>query len=184
MTPAEAARRIGETFDEDRIPYAIGGALALGIWGAPRNTKDVDLSAFVPRDELARVIASLERAGVMVARADAVKEIDRIGLFVARLGRIRIDVFLSEHPQYAEMAQRVRRIADPAGWVGCYLSVEDVVLHKMIYNREKDHDDLARLFAANSGIDLSYVRRWLAQMLPPGDSRFATLDDLERRFLH
>lgn len=54
----------------------------------------------------------------------------------------------------------------------------------MIYNREKDHDDLARLFAANSEIDLSYVRSWLTQMVPPGDPRFTTLDDLERRFLH
>lgn len=47
MNPSEVARRIGEVMDEDAIPYGIGGALALGVWGSPRATKDVDLSVFV-----------------------------------------------------------------------------------------------------------------------------------------
>lgn len=106
MTPAQAARRIGETLDEDSLPYAIGGALALGVWGAPRATNDVDLSVFVPRIELPRVLDSLDRAGVITSHEDVPKDVERIGMFVGRLGRVRIDVFVSEHPQYAAMAAR------------------------------------------------------------------------------
>ncbi len=36
ISPLEVARRIANRLDDDRIPYAIGGALALGALGAPR----------------------------------------------------------------------------------------------------------------------------------------------------
>jgi hypothetical protein len=176
------ARRIGECLDEDGIPYGIGGALALGVWGAPRATKDVDLSAFVPRSELPRVLDSLERAGVMLDRAAATSAVNRIGLCRGQLGGLWIDVFISDHPQYEEMRRRSRRIADDAGSL-CFISAEDVVLHKLIYGRPKDVIDLENLIPARPGIDLAYVRSWLAKMVPPGDRRFALLDDLERRFV-
>jgi hypothetical protein len=182
MTPAQAARRIGETLDEDALPYAIGGALALGVWGAPRATNDVDLSVFVPRVELPRVLDSLDRAGVITSHEDVPKDVERIGMFVGRLGRVRIDVFVSEHPQYAAMAARVRRITDPDGWSGAYISPEDIALHKLVYHRGKDLADLERLFAARPGLDTAYIRTWLVQMVPENDPRFATLDDLARRF--
>lgn len=46
----ERAMQIADAFERESIPYAIGGALAFGIWGIPRGTversKDiVDLRA-------------------------------------------------------------------------------------------------------------------------------------------
>ena len=66
MNAYDAAVRIAECFDEDRIEYAIGGALALGAHGAARATSDVDISALLGSDELDRVLQSLERAGALV----------------------------------------------------------------------------------------------------------------------
>jgi hypothetical protein len=182
MTAIDAARRVGTCFDEDGIPYAIGGALALGVWGAPRATKDVDLSVFVARDQLDRVLDSLERAGVMISRDQAAKDITQIGLAKGRLGAIIVDVFLSEHPQYDEMGRRARRIVDPTGWSGSFISAEDLCIHKLVFARHKDLGDLENLLAARPELDLDYVRGWLVQMVPPGDARLAALDDLERRF--
>ena len=48
----EVALRIASRLDDDGIPYGIGGALALGALGAPRATKDVDMTLFVPEAEL------------------------------------------------------------------------------------------------------------------------------------
>jgi hypothetical protein len=142
MNAIEAARRIGERLDEDGIPYGIGGALALGVWGAPRATKDVDLTVFVARDELPRVLDSLERAGVMLSREQAAIDVARIGLARGKLGKIGVDVFLSEHPQYAAMARRVRRVSDPAGWSGGFISAEDLAIHKLVFGRHRDIADL------------------------------------------
>lgn len=182
MTAIEAARRIGVRFDDDGIPYAIGGALALGVWGAPRATKDVDISVFVPRDELGRVLDSLERAGVLIARERATADIARIGLARGMLGGVVIDLFLTEHPQYAEMGRRARRIVDPTGWSGSFISAEDLCVHKLVFGRHKDLGDLENLLAARPDLDLGYVRGWLVQMVPAGDGRLAALDELERRF--
>jgi hypothetical protein len=183
LNAIEAARRIGEGLDEDSIPYAIGGALALGVWGAPRATKDVDLSVFVRRDELGRVLDSLERVGVMISREQAAKDVARIGLAKGRLGMIVVDVFLSEHPQYLEMARRARRVVDPAtGWSASFISAEDLCIHKLVFGRHKDIGDLESLFAVRRDLDLAYVRGWLVQMVPHGDARLTVLDDLERRF--
>jgi len=182
MNAIDAARRIGECLDEEGIPYAIGGALALGVWGAPRATKDVDLSVFLPRAELDRVLDALERAGVLLSREQAMRGIDRIGLAKGRLGIVLIDLFLSEHPQYAEMARRARRVVDPTGWAGSFISPEDLCIHKLVFGRHKDLGDLENLFAVRPDLDVAYIRHWLAQMVPAGDRRLAMLDELERRF--
>jgi len=181
MNAYDTAVRIGECFDEDQIPYAIGGALALGAHGAARATNDVDISAFLGRDALDRVLDSLERAGAMVDRASAKREVERIGLFVARLGGIRIDVFLSLHPQFTQMHARSVSMTDASGHTLKFMSAEDLTLYKLIYGRDKDVIDLQRLIAVRE-LDLAYVREWLVQMLPAGDRRFAILDDLDRRF--
>lgn len=59
-TPADVAGRLADRFDEDGLRYALGGALALGAWGVPRSTSDVDVAVFVPEtqlDDLERLLA-------------------------------------------------------------------------------------------------------------------------------
>jgi hypothetical protein len=95
MTAFELSARIAKRLDEDGLPYAIGGALALTAWAIPRDTNDVDISIFAGVSDLDRVIDSLERAGVIVARDDAARSVARIGMFVGRGGRTNVDVFMS-----------------------------------------------------------------------------------------
>jgi hypothetical protein len=181
MNAYESARHIGRCFDEDRIEYGIGGALALGVWGVPRATIDVDISAFVDRSELSRVLDSLERAGVLIRRDDAARGVERVGFFQGRLGRVVVDVFVSEHPQYLAMRKRVHRFTDLDGWTLSVISPADLCIHKLMFGRDKDVADLERLLATRD-LDLGYVRTWLTQMVPAGDRRLVVLDDLERRF--
>ena len=44
MNAFELSEHIAARLDEDGLPYAIGGALALTAWSIPRDTKDVDIS--------------------------------------------------------------------------------------------------------------------------------------------
>lgn len=106
MSAADVARRLADRLDENGIAYAIGGALALGVWGAPRNTVDVDISVFVDPTDLDGVVDALERAGALFERDKVASSVARIGLVRARVGRTPIDVFISRHPHFAEMARR------------------------------------------------------------------------------
>ena len=181
MNALDVARRLASCFDEDHIRYGIGGALALGIWGAPRATKDVDVTVFVPESELSRVIDTLERAGVMVDRLSAAKDVSRIGMFKGRLGVTFVDVFMLGHPQYEAMQARLQSVADEHGTLSV-ISPEDLMIHKLVFGRGKDTTDLERLLAVRPTMDITYVRSWLVQMVPAGDKRLEVLDDLERRF--
>ncbi len=180
-SPLEIARWLADRLDEDRLPYALGGALALAAWSGPRQTVDVDLAVFVGEEELARVIDAVERAGAVVARDDAARSVASTGMFIAQLGRTRVDVFLATHPVHEEMARR-RVAVDVDGTPMWFLSPEDLALLKLFYGRPKDLIDLERLFAAQSDVDVPYIRSWLERIVPPGDRRLSTLDDLARRF--
>lgn len=46
-TAAEAGRAIADALRAGAISHALGGALALGVAGVPRGTKDVDVNVFV-----------------------------------------------------------------------------------------------------------------------------------------
>jgi hypothetical protein len=181
MNAYELSEHIAKRLDEDDLPYAIGGALALTAWALPRDTKDVDISIFVAEHELPRVIDALERSGVMIDRADAEKSVARIGMFTGRAGKTLVDVFISRHPHFLEMQRRRRKLRSPSGAELWFISAEDLCIMKLIYGRSKDIPDLERMFATMT-LDLDYVCAWLTKMVPAGDRRFALLDDLERRF--
>jgi hypothetical protein len=183
LNALKVARRIAERLDEDGIAYGIGGALALGAWGAPRSTKDVDMTVFIPESELPRCLDALERAGIMIDRSGAARDVARIGMFKGRAGRILVDVFLMGHPQYDDMKLRCVAFDDDAGGKLSFISAEDLCLHKLIFGRPKDVIDLEQLLSHRPSLDLAYVRHWLTRMVPAGDPRLALLDDLERRFV-
>lgn len=180
-SPIEVAMWLAERFDEDELPYAFGGALALAAWSAPRQTVDVDVAVFVDDSGLPRVIDALERAGAMVDREDASARVTAAGLFWAMLGRTRVDVFLATHPVHESMRDR-RRSVELDGRHVWFLSPEDLAIVKLFYGRGKDITDLERLFAAQPNLDVAYVRQWLERIVDPGDRRLGILDDLVGRF--
>lgn len=44
LTAFDVASKLAAALDGAGIPYAIGGAIALGAWSDPRGTYDVDLN--------------------------------------------------------------------------------------------------------------------------------------------
>lgn len=182
---ARVAAALGDRFDEAGLPYAFGGALALGVWSVPRATVDVDVSVFVPPERLDDVFHALERAGALIPYDDARERVDKAGPFIVRLLGIRVGIFVAHHPLHDDMAARRRSIRDPFGDPRWYLSPEDVALTTLIYHRPKDVIDLERLFAVQRDqLDLDYIRGWLQRIVSADDTRHATLDDLARRFAH
>ena len=153
MSAAEAAKRIGRILETEGIEYAIGGAIALGVWGAPRATNDVDLSVFATDFE--RVADAFERIGLRFDRADAARGVQRIGFFKGVLGHVPVDVFMSGHPHFFEMQRRRRRVTDVDGTHLYFISPEDVCITKLLFGRDKDIADLERLFAAQRSLDLT-----------------------------
>ena len=63
------AKRLAEQLQSRGIEYAFGGAIALGYWGAPRGTLDVDLTLFLPADQPSECIRLLQDLGCELSAA-------------------------------------------------------------------------------------------------------------------
>ena len=182
-TAAEVARTIADALDRHGLPYAIGGAIALGFYAVPRATVDVDVNVFVPpADQLARALIALADAGFLPdeeesqLRARANTE----GHFRGSIRGLRVDVFVPAIAYYAQLASRRRQVTLQGKplWI---LSPEDLVVLKMMFFRRKDLADVeAVLRDQGASLDRQFVRRQLIELVGLEDERLAALDEIER----
>jgi hypothetical protein len=180
---AEAGIRIARALDASGLPYALGGALALGAHGVPRGTLDVDVNVFVADEELPRVVAALRSLGIDLDEGAALARAGRDGMFVGSWGGMRIDVFTLSIP-FSEEAGRTRvRLSDPDGEAVWFLAPEALTIFKLLFFRPKDLADLERLVSVQgASLDRLYVRSWMVEMMGDDDPRVRAWEDLVRRF--
>jgi len=156
--PLDAAFRIARALEGRGIAYAIGGALAYGLWAVPRATVDVDVNVFAGEEDLEAVFAILASTGVRFDAGAARAQNERDGMFVGRWGIYRIDVF-TPSIDFAWEAERTRVRHEIGGSSAWFLSAEAIAVFKLLFFRAKDLVDLERLVALRSELDVAYVRR-------------------------
>ncbi len=167
-----------DALETSGLDYALGGAVAYAAWGEPRATRDVDVNIWVTSDQLDDAFDTLEQAGVSIDRARARAEARERGMFVARRGEYRVDVFIPSVAFYEEAkSRRVRtRVANRDTWV---LSAETLAVFKLLFYRPKDLADVGRLLEIQQNrFDTAFVRRWLVDMLGADDERIEAWDRL------
>lgn len=176
--PLEAGLLLARTFEAHAISYALGGALAFGIWGIPRATLDVDINVFVEDDELSRVADALSSLGI-TADVDQLRgESATKGLAVVRFAGYRVDLFTPSIP-FSREAERTRRQVEIEGQGVYFLSAEALAVFKLLFFRPKDIVDLERLLEVQGEqLDAAYVRRELVGMMGEDDDRVRRWDTL------
>jgi hypothetical protein len=153
---AEQVLAVHRALDAAGLPHAIGGAIALSIYGAPRPTRDIDVNVFVAPERRAEVRAALDPLG---------------------LGETPVHVFYSHDELHAEMAREVREVPY-AGATIPLVAPEHLVVRKALLDRPKDRTDIEALLRANPDLDLAAVEAWLVRLAGPGDRGW--VDSLER----
>jgi hypothetical protein len=175
---AELARSLADALESAQIPYALGGALAYGVWGVPRATQDVDLNVFVGALELARTFDCLRAAGCSVNDVEAQAAASERGEFQVWRKGMRVDVFVPSIPFYDSVKNRIRQVVF-RGKPTWFLAPEDLAVFKMLFYRPKDLLDLERLLAIQgSKLDVAYVRTWLITIVGPQSERIGKWDEL------
>jgi hypothetical protein len=178
----DAARAIADALAWAGYPHAIGGALALGVAGVPRGTKDVDINVFVGDDSLPGVIEALRSLGIEIAREAALAQAQNVGMFVGSWDGMRIDVFVPSIPFSEEAARTVIRV-QVDDWSGSFLAPEAIAVFKLLFFRIKDRGDLERLVAVRGErFDRGYVRRWIVEMMGEDDERVRAWDEITSKF--
>ena len=156
-TPEAALVEIAGALADLRIPYMVIGGVANAVWGEPRSTLDVDVTVWVAEPELDAVVAQLvAKFRCRVARpAEFVRGTRVLPLQSAR-GE-RIDVVFGMLPFEEEAIRRAVTVR-VAGADVRFCTAEDLVLHKIVSERERDLNDARAITRRRlAQLDLAYL---------------------------
>lgn len=166
----EVLKIISERLEESRIPFMLTGSFALGYYGKPRMTRDLDF-----------VVALLEcHVGQLVKAFSPDFYIDedeaRTAIKTQRLfnlmhlsSGIKVDLIVRKDSEYRQLEFSRRRPVDLAGVATWITSREDLILSKLVWARDANSDlqkrDVRSLL--DESVDWAYLKDW-AQKLGVG----------------
>ena len=168
---------VAKVFKDANIPYAIGGALASGVWSVPRGTMDVNMNVFVLRDSTSSirdVLDLLENKGVLfcdkndelISKETCLISIRDGSDLNGMLGLTRLDIFFSNgSPADLTLLAKERcELVDIGSEKISFLSAESIAIFKLLWKRSKDVGDLEKLFCTQrSALDFKYIEQILLQ---------------------
>lgn len=128
-------------------PVVIGAFAALQYRLTPRETTDVDFLVA----QLGNVVEAMEADGCSVTAMAEPGEAPYV--VYIRGGDVSIDILVAETDYQREAMRRA---------VDGVLTVEDVIIHKLIAWRPRDQDDVASILAAGHELDTGYIDGWAA----------------------
>ncbi len=171
---------IHHALTDAKVPYAIGGALALAYYAEPRSTVDVDVNIFIATDRWPDVREALAPLGVDVTVDDSALERD--GQVRLWWGRNPVDLFFSYDSLHDEMEGATRRA--PFGGVRVpILAPEHLVICKAMFDRYKDWGDIEAILIVTEPLDVDMIDAWLRRLVGDADPRVARMSDLVGRLL-
>ena len=165
MTALEAAVvEVASVLESLSLPYMLVGGLAVSMWGEARATLDADVAIWVEPQDLERTVANLcER--LRVSSTGPLSFVRRTRVLPARSSQnVRIDVIFGALPAEKEAISRAhpKQIAGKNIQVA---AVEDLVLMKLVSEREKDLEDARRLLRRHrKSLDRGYLETRLAEL--------------------
>jgi hypothetical protein len=157
------------------VTYYLTGSMASNYWGIPRTTHDLDFVIQLPASAVAKIVSAfapdfyIEEAAVRAAYQPP-HQFNAIDTRSA----LKVDFWLPKpEPFDKEMLRRrvhVTLFGEPA-WIA---TAEDVILHKLIWNRispsGRQLGDAAGVMAVQAdALDKNYLKHWAQELKLAGE---------------
>ena len=152
------------------VTYYLTGSMASNYWGIPRTTHDLDFVVQLPASVVPRIVQ--EFSGDFYIEESAVRAAfqppHQFNAIDAR-SALKVDFWLPKpEPFDREMLRRraqVTLFGEPA-WIS---TAEDVILHKLVWNRISPSDrqlgDAAGVVAVQAdALDKDYLKQWAREL--------------------
>lgn len=150
--------------NKHQVDYAIGGAIALNFWVAPRPTKDIDLYLFISPNEFDYILHKMESMLQLRILIENAHEHIVNGWAIPSIMRgVKVDILLPFASICVEaQLQKVQvRLCGTLCWI---LSAEILCILKLLYYRKKDVIDVQKIISTVEPLDIDYIRRCLIDM--------------------
>lgn len=162
----DVLREFVALFEEQRLEYAVMGGMAVRFLGIPRPTYDLDFTVAVSRDDLERLYVAAEAFGVQIATSYRTGWVDSVaGMPIVKLNfdGVDVDVFLAECAFQKSLLSR-RKFQKVDGFCVWIVTAEDLILLKLIANRDRDRADVQDVLFMQGDLDRGYLILWAAQL--------------------
>lgn len=140
------------------------GGLAVGIWGEPRATVDIDFLISFSINDCFTLRQKINDSNAFVFIQDKPMTFERISLLRATLKSnqdIFVDFLFSDNDFQKESLSR-RQTVKVADFTVNIPTPEDLILLKLISGREQDRLDAKKVFEIQKNhLDMEYISRWL-----------------------
>ncbi len=156
--------QLQQKLGQANILSAVIGGLAVGVWGEPRLTRDVDVKVSLSRDEAARLISILQGDYVLLSD-DPERALQHMGmLFIRDASALRLDLLLADTPFDVQVVQRASPVEIRPGQSIVVCTPEDLILYKMISTRPRDREDVVGIVREQQqNLNDTYILNWLRQ---------------------
>jgi hypothetical protein len=153
------------------VAYYLTGSMASNYWGIPRTTHDLDFVVQLPMSAVATIVREFSSDFYIDEQAvrAAYQPPHQFNAIDTR-SALKVDFWLPGPGAFdREMLQRRLRVTlfgEPA-WI---TTAEDIILHKLVWNRMTPSDrqlgDAAGVMAVQADVlDKSYLRQWACDLL-------------------
>jgi hypothetical protein len=159
-----------------QAPYCVIGALALGIWGTPRATYDIDLLILAQHTNPEPFLGLLLRAGFSINEswhhANPMAHEVVLRLSHSTVPHFPVDLVFSRGP-FERAVLDQRRAVDLHGLTIWMSSPEDLIMMKLRAGRPRDFDDVISIVKnPRLQLDLAYLWSWADQLSLHGELHY------------
>jgi len=171
----QAVEALVTTFQEQSIPYAIIGGIAMVQYARLRATDDVDALVTVPQISMPRLFETLKERGFDIDLLRNIKELRDEGMTSLRYHGVQIDLLRPMIPSYQHILDRA--VDMPVFRVTARISrPEGLIVMKLIAMRPQDEADVHELLTADEQLDLEFVRKELDSVMEADDPRWVKFE--------
>jgi len=152
----EALIRLASWLDRMQTPYMVIGGFAVTIWGEPRFTRDLDVTISVGPEEFLAMIGRITAEFTPLV-TDPAKFATDTRVLPILLDSVPVDIIFAALPYEESAIARARAIQLRHGSVRV-CAPEDLILHKIVSSRPRDHEDVEGVFRYRHGeLDYAYL---------------------------
>ncbi len=181
----ELLKRIAQALDRQKIPYMIIGGQAVLLYGSPRLTRDIDITLGVDTDfyeKILKLCAGLKLKVLPKNPGQFVKNSKVLPTEDSR-SKIRVDFIFSNTSYEQEAIRRAKKVTLQGKKIS-FVSLEDLIIHKMFAGRAIDLEDVRTILIKQKSVDFVYIRRWLkefSKLKESAENPLTTFDRLRKK---